>query len=468
MQDKYQQKKYADRGWKRMKEILDREMPAAEGKHRYPFLLWIAGAAGVILLFIGGMYLMRNGDHDAGPGEIFASNPPIAAEPGIIKTEKPPVKDGPGATMANDGLEQSPSQAEATSSKHDEGGVPAHVASGNRLASSLKVSADLSRPGNTGGGTVFHSSEEEKQPGTEDLRDIGTAATPAGHSAAGKHIETETVILPQHSDLARNRDFLLPLHKKMRIQYEPAFNDFPSPGVIAVAARIRQVHSSDRKLHFALGLRASINTVGEGMSGFGGGPELRWQLSRRVALFSGVQYEKLQKGGFLDFAQQEDASLSLTPITVVNDPSGGAVTAVSMDVDAESVESLTNSFSYLHVPAGIEYFAGKGFSIQVGARYSRLLGAPSREKIALVDAGQQQSFNQLDGISRNSLFTNDFVAKNDVSMLVGANLYIWRKLVFHVEYNHGLLGIFRGGDNTTTASRNRTVSLGLRYHFSKA
>jgi hypothetical protein len=245
--------------------------------------------------------------------------------------------------------------------------------------------------------------------------------------------------------------------------------DLPERTLLPVPAGIRPARQRARDFHFAFGLRGTVNSAADGMQGIGLGPETRWRLSGRLSLFTGLLYENQRKNGFFSFAQREDANFSSSPITVVQDPSGDVVNAVSQDVDARSVESLTNSFGFLHIPAGVEFFPGRTVSFQAGARYSRVLGAWSKDKIAVVDDDQiqQGGLNQLSDVSRNALYQNDFVGKNDLSLLFGANVYLWRRLALSLEYNHGLFPVFQGGDNSVSDARNRMLSLGLRYHFSR-
>ncbi len=467
MQDKYQQRKYASQGWKGMKVILDREMPLDGRRDRVPVFLWLTGVA-VVLLVAGGLYFSSLQD----------------ATPALQK----PVEISEPMAVANEGRDKDVTELQITGKEKQEIDETTKVLSpGSPLTPAAKGPG--SHPDGASGnlkpnqsvqqdkefGDILDSAPQNVKSIPGQVRQIVESRMPyiqePDHrqpAAKAKRIETESVILPQHSDLARNANVLLPLTRKVFPVASPYVTVLPERFLSPIRPEIRPLGSKPRGFHLAFGVMGTVNAAAGGMQGLGGGPEARWRISRKVSLCTGVLYESQRKNGFLNFADREDASLTSSPVTIINGPSGNVVNAVSMDVDAGSVESLTSSFHFLHIPAGVEYFLGRSFSLEFGARYSRLLGAPSEEKIALVDGDQlQQDVNQLSGVSRNSLFAHDFVRKNDVSMRLGANIYLWRRLALHLEYNHGLLPIFRGGDNSVSDSRNRMFTLGARYHLSR-
>jgi flagellar basal body-associated protein FliL len=477
MLDNYNNSKLIDQGWEKMSGLLDRDMPVEKKERR---LLWIllVPALFLIVTAIGlGVYSLLNSNEQ-----------PISVEEKYVP-------------MVNVELDEpTPSnETEALSEEITEAQLIVEVDQSNQLtfndisSASVKESPGLKQSVNR---ETSRNNINDQKVKTRDESPFVNQVQPAQLitninernteiSEPNQHdqknntltntdlprtIETESIVLPIQSDLAAGTKAVEFLNSPVQF-LSRSKNELPKLPAFAFEPMIKPVQLASNKVGVSLGLRASFNSS-LGLQGIGVGPEARFSLSKNLNGYVGLLYENQKKDGLLNFNSREDAlgqSNVTTPVAFFNDLQGDPLAAVSAQASYQDIQSLSNSFHYLHLPIGIEYMVGRAFSLYGGVRFSRMLSAPSKYQIAVVQGDlASQDLERLDGFSNNALFSNDLVRKNDISATLGASLYLGRRWALTAEYNHGILPIIGIDDTDGSNAFNRIFSVGLSYHFSRS
>lgn len=460
-----------------MSGLLDRDMPVAKKERRLLWILWVP-ALFLIVTAIGlGVYSLLNSTEQQIPvNEKYVPMVGVDRDKLTPSNEKEALPEEMTAAQLTIELDKSKqltiNDIQSSSVKE----VSELKQSVNQEISSKQIN---DQNGKTRDESPFvshskpvqlltHIDESHNKVIVPDQRDQKNTAPTT--TDLPRTIETESIVLPIQSDLAAGTKAVEFLNSPVQF-LSRSEDERPKLPAFAFGPLIEPVQLTSNSVGVSLGLRASFNSS-LGLQGIGLGPEARFPLSKKLNGYVGLLYENQKKNGLLNFNSKEDAlgqANVTTPVAFFNDLQGDQLAAVSAQASYQDIQSLSNSFHYLHLPIGIEYMVGRAFSLHGGVRFSRMLSAPSKYQIAVVQGDlASQDLERLDGFSNNALFSNDLVRKNDISATLGASLYLGRRWALTAEYNYGILPIIGIDDTDGSNAFNRIFSVGLSYHFSRS
>lgn len=477
MLDKDNNQKLIDQGWKKMSGLLNRDMPVAKNRRRLLWILWIP-ALFLIVTAIGlGIYAqMDKGDQSPPVEEQYVpmanaenNNPSESIEKEAFYKNTYESKELPESNNANELINNDLSEISYVENSNKNRFTPQEISGKNKH--NLKSKPIDSRPIKQESlSAQLLTNIDGVQNDKQEQNELDSKVTAHTNAELPRKIETESIVLPIQSDLAAETKAVAFLNGPVQF-LSRVEEQFPVLPAFAFEPIIKPVQISSSLVGVSLGVRASFNRS-LGLEGIGIGPEARFPLSKKLKGYVGLLYENQKKDGFFNLNSREDALAQgtvTTPVAFFNDLQGDPLAALSAQASYQDIQSLSNSFHYLHLPIGLEYLFGTSFALHGGVRFSRMLSAPSKYQIAVVQGDLvNQDLERLDGFSNNALFSNDLVRKNDISATIGASLYLGRRWALAAEYNHGILPIIGIDDTDGSNAYNRIFSVGLSYHFSRS
>ena len=424
MQDNRKQEySLEDRGWRRMAELLDREMPK---KDRRRGMLWWTTALGLLLaVAVWGYYSLTPVSHTDAPIERIQQQAQEQISPvaDIEINNKDVANAGDKNTVSDAVVEREIAssgrqQIEAAAAVESAGEV-----SNLRREAVLSVRKDQISILNTGlvedqsnsGFQEGITSISVKQP---DNSEMEVVLSPASDELGESEIEQVTGIVELESK--ENSSYELRNTEALSGLSSPMIAGLQTPGIDIAQNRIKP---AKRKSGFELQALAAVHSdFGTApIYGAEAGVAAVFRSARRIRIRSGVSYGYYNVDGVPLFGLSKNRDLESIDLGTnpgsQYDPLYDQMDILTNQIEFTAAEQLTKQFHYLHMPVAVEYSFLPRWAVMVGARFSYLTSAPARYEFndPVFFTGNFGSFSS----TKSFLYDYEVLRKFDVAPEVG-------------------------------------------------
>lgn len=467
-----------DRGWNDMRSVLDKEMPEKERKRRFGFWFYLGASVILIAFFIGVLNM-----------------PAISSKSKTAMLQNEAIQNSDNANAIKpESSESEAVESSKLSNLHEES-----LQKSNSLNNKEDVDQSLTefnkKPiGNIG--IPSNAKNTKKQLELNAILDNKTILEPSTEKSSlvpfairseaqsdlqlekevdlnpEKHIEEDTKV-NKEGDLdilmLKERSILNPI---IRLPYISPKLDIPADKSIDLNNPIVAQNNQYRLIPYVVAAgnyQSNINGLGYG---FGAGLSYG-SNDFQIYVESGYYKSKFDSGALAEnFAADQDITLFEVESQYHGVLAEG--NSPSYDLRVNNFSQLTRSTSEIKIDLGIRKKIFKGFSLDVGLAYSKLLGASNKSlEIAYKDSSDFPEGTQgYTGVSSSELYNGGAYSSYDIVPHIGVEYSMLSNLHLGVNYNHGLINLISNTelDRISSISANETIyrrniSAKLRFEF---
>lgn len=455
-------KHLSNKGWTKMRQLLDSEMPVA---NRKPFLIWwLSGAAVATILIFSIQYWAGRPEAT----ELASTESTIVESGDIVKSEMPinqiQSKDTPTLTQENLAIAVNQSKTSIINRLTASSKNPTEL---NNVENSQLTSMKLASL-DTPTGAIGKESQENKELGQYKI--ITEAQVPVSVLSDGMDSKlnqegessefTEIDPINEFPNFESNDtpEVFIDGNMPNKLEASQPNNDRFTESSIQSLDGTNELASENKvsSIDGYVGLSSGVNIVDpiSYVAQFGGGVSLAISQKWSVQIGAGLGLNGLS----------HQASIGLvTESSLAEDFQNNNVTGQSLPPGTEAAElSLTNNwFTYLNT--GLQYRTGKwsfGTGVDLAYRFGIQLNGLSQRAF---DANAMPAQRNFTGSEIEEIFT--LYNRIDIRPVLSIGYMVHQRLSLDLVYRHGLNPLLKYPLSGSKAAYNRNIQIGLGYHF---